>query len=198
MALSRHVKWILWFCLGCLLSACSTESILPETTYSKQVREHLYKLDNWSFDGRLAISGRNDSWSASISWNHDPRQEKVKLSGPLGQGATTIALTDDFVRIDRGNGNVQTSDQPEDFVSHQLGVFVPIQSLRYWVIGLPEPTQSFLETTDGFTQAGWLVSYKETQNGAGQSMPRRISVVNPDVKLKLIIDQWTINNENGK
>lgn len=198
MPLNRHVKWILWFGAGWLLSACSTVSVQPEANYSKQVREHLYKLDSWSFDGRLAITGRNDSWSASINWSHDPRQEEIKLSGPLGQGATVIELTDDFVSIDRGNGKVQTSDQPEDFVSQQLGVFVPIQSLRYWVIGLPEPTQSFLETTDGFTQAGWLVSYKETQSVVGQSMPRKISVVNPDVKLKLIIDQWAINNENGK
>ena len=176
-----------------MLSACSTVPVEPEVHYSKLAREHLYKLERWSFDGRLALTGKNDSWSASINWGHQPDDEKIKLSGPLGQGATVIQLTGDFVTIDRGNGQAQSSTQPEEFINQQLGMFVPVHSLRYWVVGLPEPTSAFVETATGFKQAGWIIEYKQMQPVDNQSMPRKITVTNEQVKLKLIIDQWVLN-----
>jgi len=188
-------------CLLCwvivlVLSGCSSIKIEHETAYSRRAREPLYNLDNWLFNGRLVITGQNDSWSANINWKHVVDKEEIKLSGPLGQGATVIKLSDDLVSVDRGNGKVQTSEQPEEFINQQLGVFVPIKSLRYWVIGLPEPSQSFVETSDGFTQEDWLVRYAQMQAVNGQSMPRKITVSNSRVKLKLIIDQWILNDVN--
>jgi outer membrane lipoprotein LolB len=193
----KKMAYMLWV-IASVLSGCSSVTIERETTYSKRARESLYNLDNWLFDGRLAITGQNDSWSANIGWKHTAEEEEMKLSGPLGQGATVIKLSDDFVSIDRGDGKVQTSEQPEEFVNQQLGVFVPIRSLRYWVVGLPEPSQSFVETSDGFTQADWLIAYQQMQAVNGQSMPRKITVLNSRVKLKLIIDQWILNHVNGK
>jgi outer membrane lipoprotein LolB len=187
------VKWIACWCLILMLSACSTAPIEPEVHYSKIGREHLYKLTQWSFDGRLALTGKKDSWSASINWGHRPDDEKIKLSGPLGQGATVIQLAGDLVTIDRGDNQVQSSTEPEEFINQQLGMFVPVHSLRYWVVGLPEPTSAFVETATGFKQSGWLIEYKQMQPVDNQSMPRKITVTNERVKLKLIIDQWVLN-----
>ena len=73
-------------------------------------------------------------------------------------------------------------------------MFVPVRSLRYWVIGLPEPTSPYIATATGFTQAGWLIDYKQMQSVDKQSMPHKITVSNEQVKLKLIIDQWVLND----
>ncbi|MGZ8191383.1 MAG: lipoprotein insertase outer membrane protein LolB [Methylococcaceae bacterium] len=163
-----------------------------EPPYSRAARVQLYDLPHWSLEGRVAVAGKNDSWSANIAWGHRPDKEHVKLSGPLGQGATIIEMTGDVVTMDRGDGHVQTSTQPELFINQQLGMFVPLQSLRYWVIGVPEPNQAFTEIGDGFAQAGWLVEYKQMQMVENTSMPRKITVVNNKVRLKLIIDQWAL------
>lgn len=198
MALPVKPELLLGLIIVWLLSACSAISVKTDAAYSKHARASLYQLDRWSFDGRLAITGQDDSWSASLSWNHSPDQEEMKLSGPMGQKAAVIQLTDDFVSIDRGNGQVETSAQPEEFVSRQLGIFVPVQSLRYWVLGLPEPTRAFAETADGFTQAGWLITYNQMLTDLSPPMPRKMTVVNSNVKLKLIIDQWILNDTNSK
>jgi outer membrane lipoprotein LolB len=190
---SIKAKWLGCWCFVLLLPACSTAPVEPEVLYSKIAREHLYKLERWSFEGRLALTGKNDSWSASINWGHRPDDEKIKLSGPMGQGATVIQLTGDLVIIDRGGDEVQSSIRPEEFINQQLGMFVPVNSLRYWVVGLPEPTSAFVETATGFTQSGWLIEYKQMQSVDNQSMPRKIAVTNEQVKLKLIIDQWVLN-----
>ena len=191
--LISKVKWLGLLCLVVILTGCSTSPVVPETHYSKTARERLYKLGRWSFSGRLALTGKNDSWSANINWGHTLYDERIKLSGPLGQGATVIQLTGDLVTIDRGDGKAQSSSQPEAFINQQLGMFVPVHSLRYWVVGLPEPTSAFVETATGFKQAGWLIEYKQMQSINDQSMPRNITVTNEQVKLKLFIDQWVLN-----
>ena len=180
------------------MSACSIVPVEPDAHYSRAARLHLYELEHWSFEGRLALTGQKDSWSANIAWEHGPDEEKIKLSGPLGQGAVVIQVTGNIVTIDRGGNDVQTSTQPEEFINQQLGMFVPVRSLRYWVVGLPEPAQSYRETDTGFNQARWLSEYKQMQSVDGESMPRKMTVMNEQVKLKVIIDHWVLNDEKTK
>lgn len=176
-----------------MASGCATEIVAPETLYSKITRESLYNLEQWAFEGRLGLIGIKDSWQANINWQHRSSDEEIRLSGPLGQGATIIKLTGTLVTIDRGNDKIQTSLEPEAFISQQLGMFVPVRSLRYWVIGVPEPGSPYVEAGLGFRQAGWLIEYKQMQRVNAQNMPRRITVTNEKVKLKIMIDQWILN-----
>lgn len=191
--LSQLAKQLSTACVVLVLSACASVPPVPSGSYSKTAREHLYDMQEWHLEGRLAITAPKDSWSASIEWSHLPDSEKIKLSGPLGQGAVLIELSGDVVKIDRGGGNVQTSTQPEQFINQQLGMFVPLQSLRFWAVGLPKTGQTFQETADGFVQAGWLIAYKEMQTSGVETMPHKMAVSDGQVKLKLIIDQWDLN-----
>jgi outer membrane lipoprotein LolB len=175
-----------------ILTACTTAPVLLGRPYSRAVQNDVYALRKWSLDGRLAVAANKDSWSATLNWQHDVDVEQINLSGPLGQGAARIRLTKNQVVIDRGGKNVQTSNNPEEFIQQQLGMMVPIHSLRYWVVGLPEPEQDFIETADGFKQGQWLIEYKEMQQAGKYTMPRKVFVINSQVKLKVIIDQWTV------
>lgn len=177
-----------------LLTACSTTPDLPSQPYLKSARSHLYALQQWSLEGRLALSAKQDSWSANMAWQHQVDNEQIKLSGPLGQGAVLIRLSKDQVVIDRGGKNVQTSAEPEQFIEQQLGMAVPIHSLRYWVVGLPEPGMAFFETADGFKQGQWLIAYKEMQSVGKQTMPRKMTVMNGQLRLKVMVDEWSLND----
>lgn len=179
--------------LAIFLTACSTQPIRKENTYSRTVSQGLYDMAQWSLEGRMVLTEPNDSWSANINWEHAHEAEEIKLSGPLGQGAVVIHLTGDLVTVARGGGDVQSSTQPEQFINQQVGVFVPVRSLRYWVVGLPKPDEAYDDFLGGFKQAGWVINYQQMQFVSGQSMPRKIIVMNDQVKLKIIIDQWVLN-----
>lgn len=196
--LNNRRRWLILGMVFLVMTACSTTQVEEGIKYSKSTREHLYDLGSWSFSGRLALTGKKDAWQANIVWAHDLGSDEIKLSGPLGQGATVIRLSSDEVIIDRGDGKVLSSRQPEDFISQQLGLAVPVRSLRYWVVGLPEPSTTFVLTTDGFVQSGWLIEYKQEQVVNSELIPRKISVTNEQVKLKLMIDQWGLNDTKTK
>lgn len=180
-------------CAVLLLAGCASVPSQPDGLYSHAVRSRLYDIKSWRLEGRVAIASARDSWTANIDWDHLPDLEKIRLSGPLGQGAVAIELDDKGVKIDRGGGNIQSSTEPQAFINQQLGLSVPLQSLRFWAIGLPEAGAPYQETVDGFVQDGWLVAYKEIQKAGNEMLPRKMAVSNAHVKLKLIIDQWELN-----
>lgn len=174
------------------LTACTSVPVETNLEYSIAPRKNLYDQPRWAFEGRLAVSSAKDSWSANIAWDHVPQEEKLRLAGPLGQGAVLIMLSDGKVTIDRGKGDVLFSDDPEGFINRELGVFVPVGSLRFWVLGLPEPLIAYQLVGQGFVQGGWLVEFKQMQFIDGRSMPQKIEINKQGVRLKLFVDSWGI------
>jgi outer membrane lipoprotein LolB len=77
-------------------------------------------------------------------------------------------------------------------------MFVPVTSLRYWVLGLPEPDLGFEETDKGFRQSGWTIAFQAMQRVGQLLLPRKMSVANDRVKLKLIINQWTLHDGKAR
>lgn len=175
------------------LAACSEMPVKSGQPFQVSERAHLYQLKNWSFDGRLSLTDGQESWSAAIEWQHSEKKDEIKLSGPLGQGGVLIILTDELVIIDRGDDKITQSNQVDEFISQQLGVFVPVRALRYWVLGLTQPETAVLELEDGFVQSKWTVHYLQMQQSGKEWLPRKINVEQAQAKLKLVIDQWGEN-----
>lgn len=178
------------------LPACSTLPTTPEIAYQpSNTQNELYELQRWAFNGRIAITSKNDAWSANINWEHTPTEDFIKLSGPLGQGGATIQLNANGVTIDQGGGDVKSSTDVENFINQQVGLAVPVNSLRYWVIGLPDKSQTASTIEKGFEQTGWKNQYKAMQPVGSYVLPRNMTVTSETVKLKLFIDQWMLDDK---
>lgn len=191
----KNIKWMLAAVLAASLPGCALFTAAPqEVSYSKTVNQALYRLEPWSLDGRIALTSAEDSWTADLAWAHQRDNEQIKLSGPLGQGTLMIRLSENAVTVSEGDGKVESSDDPEGFINQRLGMFVPVTSLRYWVLGLPEPDLDFQETDEGFRQSGWTIAFQTMQRVGQWLLPRKLSVANDRVKLKLFIDQWTLHD----
>lgn len=176
--------------------ACTTTPVLTGIKYDKAKRSSLYMLDSWKFEGRLALRSASASETPNISWHHNGNNEALHLSGPLGQGAVAIRLSDGRIEIDRGDGDVDVSDHPDELIRSRVGFPVPVAALRYWVLGLPEAGQNYEADDDGFRQSGWTVRYSQWMRVGSVEMPQKINVHNADLKLKLIIDQWVLGSES--
>ena len=175
-----------------LLVSCADVPVKSTSPFQLSERDYLYDTASWSFAGRMAVSDENDSFSASISWNHQNCQDKLELAGLFGQGRTLIELTDDGVVIDYGDERLQYFGNADELVSKQVGVDIPVTSLKYWVLGLVQPDVEYGMLENGFVQSGWNVRYLQMQVIGQNDMPRKIRVEQGDVKLKLIINQWNL------
>lgn len=182
--------------LCAVLAACTTIPTLTGVKYDRSKRLSFYALDPWEFEGRLALRSASGSENPSISWRHQGDEDALRLSGPLGQGAVAIRIYGGHIEIDRGDGEMEVSDRPDDLIEARVGFPVPLTALRYWVLGLPEAGQYYEADAEGFRQSGWIVHYPQWMSVGADEMPRKITVQNADLKLKLIIDQWVLGREN--
>ena len=177
--------------LAALLISCTNRSVKSEVVFQLNKNSQLVEKD-WSLSGRLALADRDNSFSASLVWSHHKEWEKIELSGPFGQGRVLITINDEHVIIDRGNKPLHYFGDVDEVVSGQLGVFVPVLALKYWLLGVVEPKVAYQKLKDGFIQSNWRVRYSQMQVSGGKELPRKMKLDYENVRLKLIVDEWNI------
>ncbi len=148
-------------------------------------------LPRWRMQGRLVIKS-DEVLTANIDWNHEGKNDELRLSGALGAGAILIELSEREIMLDTGQGERQVSRNIDAFVANQIGFDVPITALKVWIIGDYLPDVGVLQLDNGFQQLGWQVRYLEYIDTEVGVMPRKIIISKANIKLKLIVDHWEV------
>lgn len=186
--ISRCIPYLL---IG-LVTACAVAPEQSVEEYSLAVMHAAKSQKRWSFEGRLALIDESESVSGSVIWRHDEVRDVIELIGPLGQGRTKVSVVANQVVVDDGDNIRVFYGEPDKILAGQVGVSIPVEALKFWVLGLNDPSQAFVEQTGGFYQGGWLVTYREMQAVNAQLLPKKIVAVKDKVRIKLIVDQWNL------
>jgi outer membrane lipoprotein LolB len=181
-----------------LAAGCATERgvALPEMPGWQARQSVLAGLTDWSFTGRIGVSAGEEGFNGRLRWRQHQDEFDATLSGPLGAGAVQIEGNAGSVTIVDGDGAITRLDDPELDLKYRYGWTIPVNSLRYWALGVPDPSRpaqmNFGEdgTLSRIAQGGWIVDITQYREGGGQLMPRRIRAENPDSRVRLVIDDW--------
>lgn len=169
---------------------------LPELPDWQARRATLAALDTWEFRGRIAVKAGEDGFNGNLDWWQNGDRFFATVSGPFGAGTVKIEGDEDFVRITDADGVAQEMRDAERELQLRYGWTIPVDSLRYWALGIPDPSApAATEFGEGelllrLEQRDWVVSIDEYREGGGQPMPRRITASNPDTRVRLVIDHW--------
>jgi len=154
------------------------------------------QLEHWSLEGRIGIRHDGEINSANLNWQQQPDAYRIALTGPLGQGGLRIEGNDRDVSLQQaGSDEVYRAATPEALMQQLLGWHLPLSHARYWVRGLPAPTLSWqgLLNQQGFTQAGWKVEYDRYTRAGTLTLPEKIRLTRPDLRITLVVSHWTTN-----
>ena len=86
----------------------------------------------------------------------------------------------------------------ERFMRAQLGWGFPVDSARYWMLGLIDPAapgEEFFDESGGLTglaQHGWQLEYDRFEQVDGLTLPTRIRMVNSRARLKVVVARWKL------
>jgi outer membrane lipoprotein LolB len=138
-----------------------------------------------------------------MAWSQQGERSTLDLRAPLGFGAAHVVNDAQGLQVEAGQGQRYAGASARDELTRRLGFEPPLQSLRYWLLGVPDPASAAAETfsADGLSllaieQGGWQVQvqdYARYGNTAlAASLPRRLSLQRDGVRVKLVIDQWTL------
>lgn len=184
--------------LPLLLAGCATERgvALPDMDDWSSRQATLIGITDWSFSGRIGVSSEGEGFNGRLRWRQDDEDFDASLSGPLGAGAVRIEGNSEGLTVFDGDGVVTRLDNPELDLKYRYGWTIPVESLRYWVLGVPDPRlpAEFDLGEDGrlsrLVQGGWTAEISQYREGGGQLMPRRITAENGESRVRLIIDNW--------
>lgn len=180
-------------------AGCATQkgTALPELSDWEQRRDTLTSLSEWEFRGRIGVSAGGDGFNGKLTWWQHDDVFVARVSGPLGVGAVRIQGDERQISVTDEDGEVTEMQDAEADLYRRYGWTIPVTSLRYWALGVPDPS-SPAETVFGdhgriarLEQRNWIVQIDEYSDGGGQPMPRRMSATHRETRVRLVIDDWT-------
>lgn len=192
------------FLTGCGLFTTKKQPNAPLTKLNWQAQqEKLAKLQTWELNGKIGMKIGKDSGSATLFWLQQFDYYDIRLSGPLGRGATRIIGKKGNVSIEIAGQGRYTASTPEELLQQQLGWNIPISNLVWWIKGLPAPSSPYNyhlnenNLLQDLTQDNWNIQYQNYQNHAGYWLPERMIATSQDIRITLVIKEWTLR-EMGK
>lgn len=186
------------FLLLLFFSGCAVERglDLPPMPDWEARRDLLAGLSEWEFKGRIGVSAGDEGFNGNLRWWQQGDLFRATVGGPLGVGTVRIEGDDERVTVTDEDGKVTEMEDAEAELRAMYGWTIPVTSLRFWALGIPDPT-SPAETEFGengqlsrLEQRHWTVNITDYRVGGGQLMPRRMTAVNHDTKVRLVIDNW--------
>lgn len=190
------------------LSACSTIQLepLPEgltdqppANWQNRAAE-LKQFDHWQLSGKLAVRQPSDSGTAIINhWIQQGEAYDLALSSSfLGMGSTTLKGVPGFIELTLSNGETYRSGDPDSLMKAATGWQLPLQSLTWWIRGLPAPDGDFrlLFNDTGelamIRQAGWEIRYDRWHEPEGEqpALPARVTALKEKKRVRVAVSSW--------
>jgi len=113
-------------------------------------------------------------------------------------GGARLNYDGDVLRVTNSQGAELEGASARTELVRVLGFEPPLNSLRYWLLGTPDPASAATETLDGaqrlaqLQQGEWQIDYGEYQQAVGRWLPRRLALHRGEIKVKLQLSQWQL------
>jgi outer membrane lipoprotein LolB len=181
------------------LAACSAlEPPRREPTRWASHSAQLAALQQWTARGKVALRSADAAESAGLVWRQQGPDTVLQLSGPLGVGATSIHSDGARLEIRRGEEYHLLDISTADAIRQSIGWDLPLQSLAYWLKGLPAPDRVVqdmeFDPDTGLlrrlTQEDWEVRYRKYGDFGGVILPQRLQISRGATEAKVLITHW--------
>lgn len=191
-----------------LTSACTTVPVETPTSTSSldskqtwQTRQpELAAIKVWRLSGRVAVSQDESAWNLNLEWQQDGDEYEIILNGPFGAGKVKLIGNAYGVLLRDSDGQVFYADNAQTLLREHTGVNMPVEGLRYWIIGLTSPQQQKKPVLDEqgrldyLEEANWQVRFKRYTDVSGMQLPNKVFILEPhsDIDVRLVVDNWKL------
>jgi outer membrane lipoprotein LolB len=187
--------------VSCTTMQTQMVPISSKTFEQDKVKPELLKLESWKIGGVLGIIYNDKAESANYIYTQDGDKFNIKLYGPLGIGSVQIKGDPNQVTLENSKGQKIQAKDAKSLMLEQLGWYVPVDGLKYWVKGIAIPNIKYKSKlnqnnlTETLQQNNWNISYKNYQFvGSKYPLSSRIKMDRDrdNLIIKIVIKSWQI------
>ena len=185
--------------LASVLAGCKTVPLatVPSPSEPWETRRAaLQQRADFDLSGRIAVAAAQEGFNAKLHWKQQGTRSSLSLDGPLGVGGVRITSDGSTLNVINAHGDTLDSDAARREITTRLGFEPPLQSLRFWVQGVPDPSHPADEVLDDnkrlatLRQDGWQIDYAAYSAVAGRWLPSRMTLTRENVRVRLLVDGW--------
>lgn len=180
------------------VAGCHSLPVQPLAGPDAEERGAIAGLTSWQASGRVAVRAGHDGFSASFEWREAAGHGELGVRGPFGAGAVRITRSAERIQIDSGGAPPIEIAAPFDALEPELvarlGFPLPLDPLRYWVLGVPAPGRPADGRGGDFRQDGWQVTVAEfvPVAGAPGPLPARLTLTRDTTRIRVVVDRWRV------
>lgn len=159
----------------------------------------LAALDTWESRGRVALNAGGRGVQANFQWRQEGPTTRLELSGPWGVGAERLVIEGPDVLLWSDGSWVPMCVSGAVVAELELlCASTPLESLPFWLRGLPDPGSSYSEARSPasgareFQQEGWRIEVDALTRARDLTVPRKVSISGPGATLKVAITRWDL------
>ena len=181
------------------LGGCQTVPVpaAPSVAWSVR-RPALQTLDRFGLNGRVAVAVGSQGFNAGLRWAQSGAVTRLALTGPLGAGGVQVTADGGRLSVVSSSGKRLGDTDARSELEDKLGFQPPLTSLRYWVLGVPDPGAPASVQLDsqqrlaGLTQDGWQIEYSAYMPVGAEWLPRLMTLRRQGVRVRMVVDGWQL------
>lgn len=166
----------------------------------QQRRDALSRIAYWHLSGRLAVRNGAEAWHIDLDWQQKGDDYQITLNGPFGAGKVQLVGNASGVELRDSDHQTFYADKPGELLQERTGVSMPVEGLRYWIVGLSTPRQQQPPKLDPqgrlayLVDDHWRVKFRRYTNVSGLQLPAKIFITKPeqDIDVRLVVDDWKL------
>jgi len=192
----RVLALLVLFISGCT-SAPKPPPVADTEAAWQQHQRQLSAIQSWQLQGKLALRSEQQSGSAQLWWRQNRQRFDLRVTPPFGIGKLRIRGDDSEVILYPASGRPLRAANAEALLQRSVGWSLPLQSLRYWVLGLPAEAEQIELDNQGrlhsLAYQGWQVEFVDYQRAADVMLPSELFLRYQELQLRLAIHDWQLN-----
>ena len=177
------------------LGACANLPVGEDGLSYAERQSRLNTVGSWEMNGRIAMDTGESAFQGRFQWHQAAESMELSIRSPLGAGILQVAGPPDRLTV-RARGETWELSDPEPELSALLGWWLPVRSLRAWLLGFSDPAFPANEVLgpnralQSLEQRLWELRYESYQLSEGMLVPRRIDLSHDNLQLRVIVDRW--------
>jgi len=191
------MRYIFSLLLAMQLVACASLPPVEQGFSVSEIERNRAKvqaIDEWRLVGRLAVRNGNESWLSRLDWEHNEEFDLLLISTSLGGVLAKLRFDSGVIYFTDTDGVLRIITEEE--LKAMLGYVPPIQQLKYWLRGVPEPLspitadKNLINGGREFMQNEWRVVVERLIRVGNVLLPKKITTIRQRMKVKLVVEEW--------
>ncbi len=160
-------------------------------------QQALAKIDSFGLAGVLGVRSAGQApLVLRTTWRHDPAEDEIVVTAPLGLSHRRVLITGQTVRVFQGK-QCLTTGQLGRVLTEALGWPLPVVALRGWVLGKVSSADRAVRYDRyghlvHLSRAGWQVDLSQYNTLSAVDLPHRLVLSRAEVTLTLAVTQWDL------